>query len=67
MKVWIGKEITVIYDPRPFFDKKVFKAEVVKLTKTGFRVRNLEQPGLYEDELFKNDGTVRGWNTLTWF
>lgn len=63
----IGKAIQITYDARPLIAlKKHFKAEVIKETKTGFKVKNLDEPGLYEDVVFRRDGTARGWNTLTW-
>lgn len=59
--------VYVYYDARPLVKEiAIYRCEVVKRTKTGFRIKNLDKPGLYEDVLFLPDGTARGWSTLTW-
>ena len=61
------KEIYVFYDARPLIPNvKAYRCSVDKYTKTGFKVKNLDKPGEYEDVIFYSDGTARGWGTLTW-
>jgi hypothetical protein len=63
----LGLPVLIHYDARPLIPTvKHFKAEVVKETKTGFKIKNLDESGLYEDVLFKPGGCAKGWNTLTW-
>jgi hypothetical protein len=59
--------VYVFYDARPLIlNVAAYKCEIVKYTNTGFRIKNLDAPGKYEDVLYQNDGTARGWKTLTW-
>jgi len=63
----MAKIIYVFYDARPWIrDVRAYRCEFAKQTKTGFKVKNLDEPGEYEDVIFYNNGTARGWNTLTW-
>ena len=63
----IGKEIYVFYDARPFVPRvQAYKCQVVKETKTGFKVKNLDNPGEYEDVVYYMNHSARGWSTLTW-
>jgi len=62
----VGRQVFLFYDARPFMPNvKAYKCEIVKTTKTGFKIKNLDSPGLYEDVIFYGNGTARGWNTLT--
>jgi len=61
------KYIQICYDARPIISEiKKYKAKITKQTKTGFKVENIDAPGLYEDVIFYSNGTARGWKTLTW-
>lgn len=71
MFIPIGTKVTLTYDMRPIMPVNGspinhYKAEVIKKLKTGFKVKNLDESGLYEDVIFRPNGTARGWNTLTW-
>lgn len=62
-----GSIIEITYDARPLVENVMkYKAEVIKETKTGFKVKNLDVLGRCEDVIFYPNGTARGWNTLTW-
>ena len=63
----MGLIVVLFYDARPIFPMvKAFKCEVAKSLESGFKIKNLDSPGLYEDVILRRDGTTRGWNTLTW-
>lgn len=63
----LGAHIYLFYDVRPFVPNvRAYECEIIKRTKTGFKVKNLDEPGLYEEVIFYPNGTARGWNTLTW-
>ena len=63
----IGDKIYLYYDARQFKHwVQAYKCEVSKILKTGFKVKNLDEPDEYEDVILKTDGTARGWNTITW-
>ena len=62
-----GAHIYLFYDARPLVPNvKAYECEIIKQTKTGFKVKNLDKPGEYEDVVFYPNGTARGWGTLTW-
>ena len=63
----MNKQIYVFYDARPLIQSvKAYLCEIIKYTKTGFKIKNIDEPGEYEDVIFKSDGTARGWRTLSW-
>lgn len=62
----VGERVIITYDARPLEEVKMYEAEIAKITKIGFKVKNLDKPGLYEDVIFYPYGTAKGWNTLTW-
>lgn len=67
-----GTLIEIIYNPGPYLPGSDhcpgdrYTARVVKQTKIGFKVQNLDWPGLYEDVIFYPDGRAREWHTLRW-
>lgn len=63
----LNNKIYVFYDARPFIPNvKAYLCEIDKHLKTGFKVKNIDFPGLYEDVIFKQGGGARGWQTLSW-
>ncbi len=63
----MGFIVVLFYDARPIFPMvKAFKCEISKSLESGFKIKNIDSPGLYEDIILRRDGTARGWKTITW-
>lgn len=56
--------IIVFYDGMSMY--KAYMCEIVKTLKSGYKIKNLDEPGLYEDLLFKFDGTTNRNRMLYW-
>ena len=67
MSMRIGSIIYVFYDCRPWQPHvDAYKCQIVKETKTGYKFKNLDKPGKYEDVILYRNGRARGWDTITW-